>query len=115
MQWSKLVLVSPLIMASAACGTINRLTDRPAPIVVTQPVLIPAECRVDPIEPRPTDEPTLLPENVTSPVEATRNQLANARLAFLFWQDRASALEEALDVNSATQRACASWARRQDQ
>lgn len=102
-------------MASAGCGTISQLTDRPAPIVVTQPVLIPAECRVDPIEPRETIEPSLLPENVTSPVEATRNQLANARLAFLFWQDRASALEEALDVNSATQRACASWARRQDQ
>ena len=54
------------------------------------------------------------PENVTSPVEATRNQLANARLAFLFWQDRASAVEEAYDVNAATQRACAAWARRQD-
>lgn len=102
-------------MALGACGTLGRLTDRPAPVVVTRPVLIPAECRVDPIEPRETVEPTLLPENVTSPVEATRNQLANARLAFLFWQDRASALEEALDVNGATQRACASWARRQDQ
>lgn len=103
------------ITALGACGTINRLTDRPAPIVVTQPVLIPAECRVDPVQPRETAEPTLLPENVTSPVEATRNQLANARLAFLFWQDRASALEEAYDVNAATQMACATWARRQDQ
>lgn len=88
---------------------------RPAPVVVTQPVVIPAECRVDPIEPRPTDEPTLLPENVQSPVDATRNQLANARLAFLFWQDRASALEEAYDVNASTQRHCAQWARTQDQ
>ncbi len=102
-------------MASTACGTLSRITDRPAPVVVTQPVIIPAECRLDPTEPRATDEPTLLPENVTSPIEANRNQLANARLAFLFWQDRASALEEAYDVNAATQRACATWARRQDQ
>jgi len=83
--------------------------------VVTQPVVIPAECRVDPIEPRPTDEPTLLPENVSSPVEANRAQLANARLAFLFWQDRANAVEEAYDVNASTQRHCANWARAQDQ
>lgn len=103
------------ITGLGACGTLERLTDRPAPIVVTQPVLIPAECRVEPVEPRETSEPTLLPENVTSPVEATRNQLANARLAFLFWQDRANAVEEAYDVNAATQRACATWARRQDQ
>jgi hypothetical protein len=88
---------------------------RPAPQVVTLPVVVPAECRVDPIEPRPTDEPTLLPENVQSPVEANRAQLANARLAFLFWQDRASALEEAYDVNASTQRHCAAWARSQDQ
>ena len=113
MRWLKLALVAPSIMGSAACGTMERL--RPAPVVVTQTVVIPAECRVDPIEPRPTDEPTLLPENVTSPVDATRNQLANARLAFLFWQDRASALEEAYDVNASTQRHCADWARDQDQ
>lgn len=114
MQWSKLALATPLIMASAACGTLG-LRERPAPVVVTQPVVVPAECRVEPVEPRETSEPALLPENVTSPVEATRNQLANARLAFLFWQDRASALEEAYDVNAATQRRCAAWARRQDQ
>lgn len=83
--------------------------------MVTQPVIVPAECRLDPVAPRATDEPTLLPENVTSPVEANRNQLANARLAFLYWQDRASAVEEAYDVNAATQSACARWARSQDQ
>lgn len=113
MQWSKLAVASPLIMALGACGTLSNL--RPAPQVVTLPVVIPAECRVDPIQPRPTDEPTLLPENVQSPVDATRAQLANARLAFLFWQDRASALEEAYDVNASTQRHCADWARSQDQ
>lgn len=113
MQWSKLALVTPLIMASAACGTMDRL--RPAPVVVTQPVIVPAECRLEPVSPRETSEPTLLPENVTSPVEANRNQLANARLAFLYWQDRTNAVEEAYDVNAATQRACAAWARRQDQ
>ena len=115
MKWSRLALAVPCLMASTACGTLSRITDRPAPVVVTQPVIIPAECRVEPVDPRATDEPTLLPENVTSPIEANRNQLANARLAFLFWQDRASALEEAYDVNASTQRACASWARRQDQ
>lgn len=113
MQWSKLALATALTTGLGACGTMERL--RPAPVVVTQPVIVPAECRLEPVEPRATDEPTLLPENVTSPIEANRNQLANARLAFLFWQDRASALEEAYDVNAATQRACASWARRQDQ
>ena len=113
MQWSKLALAIALTTGSAACGTMGRL--RPAPVVVTQPVIVPAECRLDPVEPRATDEPTLLPENVTSPVEANRNQLANARLAFLYWQDRSSAVEEAYDVNAAAQRACASWARRQDQ
>ena len=110
---SSMLLLST--MGLGACGTLERLTDRPAPIVVTQPVIVPAECRVEPVTPRETSEPSLLPENVTSPVEATRNQLANARLAFLFWQDRASALEEAYDVNAATQRACGAWARRQDQ
>lgn len=78
-------------------------------------MVVPAECRIDPVTPRPVDEPTLMPENVTSPVEATRRQLANSRLAFLYWQDRASALEEAYDVNAATQRNCAAWARNQDQ
>jgi hypothetical protein len=84
-------------------------------VVVTHPVIVPAECRLEPVTPRETSEPTLLPENVTSPVEANRNQLANARLAFLYWQDRTNAVEEAYDVNAATQRACATWARRQDQ
>jgi hypothetical protein len=115
MQWIKLALAGASITGLGACGTINRLTEPPLPIVVTQPIIVPAECRVEPVTPRETSEPTLLPENVTSPVEATRNQLANARLAFLFWQDRANAVEEAYDVNAATQRACGAWARRQDQ
>lgn len=113
MQWLKPALATLLTTGLGACGTMDRF--RPMPQVVTLPVVIPAECRVDPIEPRPSQEPQLLPENVDSPVEANRAQLANARLAFLFWQDRASALEEAYDVNASTQRYCADWARSQDQ
>jgi hypothetical protein len=48
-------------------------------------------------------------------MEVARNSLANARLAFLFWQDKAEAEREARETNAATQAACASWARRQDQ
>jgi hypothetical protein len=48
-------------------------------------------------------------------MEVTRNQLANSRLAFLFWQDVANAEKEARETNAATQSACAAWARRQDQ
>lgn len=88
--------------------------DRPAPIVVTQPVVIPAECRLDPVEPRAVSEPALLPENVSSPMEVARNTLANARLAFLFWQDKAGAEAEARETNAATQQSCARWARGQD-
>ncbi len=88
---------------------------RPAPVVVTQPVIVPAECRLDPVEPREVSEPSLLPETGVTPMEVARNSLANARLAFLFWQDKASAEREARETNAATQRACAGWARRQDQ
>lgn len=87
---------------------------RPAPVVITQPVVIPAECRLDPVESRAVDEPRLLPEAGVSPLEATRNQLANARLAFLYWQDQAGAEREARETNAATQSTCARWARSQD-
>lgn len=85
------------------------------PVVVQQRVVIPASCRLDPAEPRPVSEPTLLPENVATPTEVQRNQLANARLAFLFWQDTANAEREARETNAETQRDCARWARGQDQ
>lgn len=113
MKWSVRVLALPaLTMGLGACGTLDRL--RPTPVVVTRPVVAPAECRLLPIEPRETEQPALLPEDVTSAAELSRNQLANSRLAFLYWQDRAGALEEAYDVNAASQRVCAQWARSQD-
>lgn len=114
MKWIKLALAGPLITGLGACGTMGLGREPPLPIVVTQPVVVAAECRLDPVEPRPVAEPSLLPEAGVSPVEVTRNQLANSRLAFLFWQDRASAEREARETNAATQRVCANWARRQD-
>ena len=114
MKWHvRALALVPSIMALGACGTMERF--RPAPVVVTQPVVIPAECRLDPVEPREVSEPSLLPETGVTPMEVARNSLANARLAFLFWQDKASAEREARETNAATQAACASWARRQDQ
>ena len=83
-------------------------------MVVTQTVVVPAECRLDPVEPVSVDEPRLLPERGVPVVEASRNALANARLAFLFWQQKESAVREAYNTNAETQRACARWARHVD-
>lgn len=110
MQWIKLALAGLSITGLGACGTLDRL--RPDPVTIVQPLLIPAPCRVEPAERREVPEPALLPE--TGAVEeVARNRLANARLAFLYWQERAVVAEEQADINADPQRACAAWARAQ--
>lgn len=81
--------------------------------MIQEPVLIPAECRVDPVAAQPVDEPALLPE-IGAPEAIARAQRANMAQAFLYWRERTSAAEEALNVNAGAQRACAQWARARD-
>lgn len=111
MQWSKLALAGPSIMALGACGTIG-LTREPPPVVVQQTVVIPAECRLDPVEPREVVEPVLAPE-VGDAAALSAARLINAQVAFLFWRDRANAAQEAYETNAGPQAACAAWARAQ--
>lgn len=104
-----------LSTGSAACGTLGLRTEPPLPVVVqAPPPVVPAECRLGPVERRAVDEPVLAPE-AGPPEVLARNALANARLAFTYWRERATVAEEQADINAGTQRACASWARRQEQ
>lgn len=79
-------------------------------MTIVQPVVIPAECRLDPVAREPVAEPPLLPETGT-PVEVNRNQRANMAAAFLYWRERANNAETQADVNAEPQRVCATWAR----
>ena len=108
MQWIKHALAVPLIMASAACGTLDRF--RPPTIVVQAPApVVPVECRVQPLERRQVPQPTLSPE-VGSPAEVAANQLSNAQVAFAYWWERATVAEEQADTNAGPQGVCATWA-----
>ncbi len=108
MQLKQLALAGLSTTALGACGVLEAM--RPDPVVIAQPIVIPAPCRLDPLERRSVDEPPLLPETGTAE-EVARNRLANARIAFLYWRERAGVAEEQADMNADTQRACAAWAR----
>lgn len=105
---SKMCLLAA-ILPLGACGMMSR--ERPAVEVAPPPLVIPAECRVDPVAPVETDPPVLpaLPA-VTSPEYLTR-RTQRAELAGLFFQGERDAIREAYDTNAATQRVCAQWAR----
>lgn len=79
-------------------------------MVIEAPVVIPAECRIDPVAAEPVDQPALLPET-GRPEEVLRNQRANMAQAFLYWRERTNAAEAALETNAGAQRVCAAWAR----
>ena len=85
---------------------------RPDPVIITQPIVIPAECRLDPVAREPVAEPPLLPE-AGAPADIARNQRANMAAAFLYWRERANNAETQADVNAGPQRVCAEWARAQ--
>lgn len=110
MRWSKLALAGLSTTALGACGTLEAL--RPDPVVIAQPVVIPAECRLDPAPRREVVEPPLMPE-VGAPAEIARAERVNMAAAFLYWRERANVAEEQADVNAGPQRVCAEWARRQ--
>lgn len=110
MQFLKLGLAVLLTTGSAACGTLERL--RPDPVIISQPLVIPAECRLDPILREELEVPPLLPETGTS-AEIARNERANMATAFLYWRERANNAETQADINAAPQGVCSAWARRQ--
>lgn len=75
------------------------------------PLVIPAECRVLPVEPAQVEAP-LLPElPATAAPEYLTRRTQRAELAGLFYQGQRNAIQEAYETNAATQRTCAAWAR----
>lgn len=82
-------------------------------MVVTPRVTIPAECRVDPVEPDAVDPPALpaLPPETDPAYLATRTQ--RAELAGLHFQAERDEERETRVTNAAAQHVCAAWARRQ--
>lgn len=78
---------------------------------MVQPLVIPAECRVDPVGPEPVDAPVLpdLPPANAPTYLAVRTQ--RAELAGLYFQGERDAERVARVTNSETQAACAAWAR----
>lgn len=80
---------------------------------VTQVVVIPAECRVDPVEPMAIDPPLLpaLPAASDPAYLATRTQ--RAELAGLHFQAERDEERNARMTNAGAQSVCAQWARTQ--
>ena len=85
------------------------------------PVVVPADCRVDPVEPGTVAEPPM-PPALERPAGTVTDHPADwfayvdrrrerAELAGLFYQGQRDATEQAYETNAATQRVCAAWAR----
>lgn len=83
------------------------------------PVVIPAECGLDPVEPEPVD-PVTLPALPPAPgataavveiVNYWRTRGQRAELAGLHFMGERNAFRAAWETNAATQRVCAAWAR----
>lgn len=98
-----------------ACGSLSGLREAPAPVEIAPRIVIPAECRIDPVEPMAVDPPVLpeLPATTDPAYLAIRTQ--RAELAGLFFQGERDAEKDARIENAVTQAICASWARSQDQ
>jgi hypothetical protein len=110
---SKFLQAVPLLIGTAACGTLERLREEPRPVEVVQAVVIPAECRVDPVEPMAVDPPVLpsLPAPVDPAYLAVRTQ--RAELAGLHFQAERDEERLARVTNAGAQTVCATWARTQ--
>ena len=113
--------VIPVSLLLGGCGTTGAIVDslRPDPVIV-RPV-VPADCRLDPVEPEPLAEPELPPlparpgANATAvqalPYYTIRTQRAEA--AGLYFQGVVERERFARVTNADNQRACAAWARSQ--
>lgn len=100
-----------LLVASLPLGACGTMSLGREPVQVVQPLVIPAECRVDPVGPEPVDAPVLpdLPPANAPTYLAVRTQ--RAELAGLYFQGERDAERVARVTNSETQAACAAWAR----
>lgn len=120
MRYVKLMLAALLPIGSAACGTTMPWRDQPVvPLEIPRPV-IPVECGTYPTEPEPVDVEILPPppnvQNWTvAPADAWAVRARRAELAGLQMEGERNAERNARVANSAVQRACADWARSQDQ
>ena len=76
-------------------------------MVQAPPVLVPPECRVEPTAREAVVVPTLPPDS------SPEVMVQNARVAVLYWRERAANAEAADDVNAAALRVCSTWAKAQ--
>ena len=74
-------------------------------------MIVPAECRLDPVAPEPVAEPVLpaLPGAAAIDYLAVRTKRAEA--AGLFFQGQRDAERDARLTNARTQEVCAAWAK----
>ena len=106
----KLLMAAPLLIGTAACGTIPLPRVNPAP-PQPPPLVLPAECSLEPTEPVPVTPPTLptLPDARASTYWPLRAQ--RAELAGLSLQAQRDAERDARVTNAQAQHVCADWAR----
>ena len=85
------------------------------------PLVVIAECKVEPVEPGAVDEPPM-PPPLERPAGTVSDHPADwfayvdrrrerAELAGLYFQGERDAVREAYETNAATQRVCAAWAK----
>lgn len=89
-------------------------------MVVTQPVVIAAECGLLPVEPEPVAQEVLPPEPAVADWRYASNgdwaiRARRAELAGIQLEGERDAEREARLTNAGRQTVCANWARSQDQ
>ena len=105
------------LLPIGACGTLDRFRSDPAPVI--QPLVLPAECGLLPVDPdRPDPSTVNLPPLPAQPAPTAAASLQTpyyvirtqrAEIAGRFFElDRNAALE-AWETNATPQRVCAEW------
>lgn len=103
MRFGKWMAGVILPIGASACGTLS-LGRAEAPVVA--PVVIPAECRVESVEPEAVAEPAMPPLPAPNAANYAAIRIQRAERAGLYYQARAQALQYAYDTNASAQRAC---------
>lgn len=88
-----------------------RLSRAEPPASLPPPLVVPAECRVLPVEPQEVQAPILPELPATTAPEYLRVRTQRAELAGLYFQGERDVWRDAYETNAATQRVCATWAR----
>lgn len=113
-------LLPMAMLPLGACTTLQLTRAHPAP-PMAPPLVVAAECKVEPVEPGPVDEPPM-PPALERPAGTVTDHPADwfayvdrrrerAELAGLYFQGERDAVREAYETNAATQRVCATWAK----